>query len=170
MRILGIDPGSRVTGYGIIESSGGRLRYLHAGQVQCSQGELPERLMKIHGDLQAIVSEYQPQEVAIEKVFVNRNVASALTLGQARGAAICAVAAADRPVHEYAPTQIKNAVVGTGRADKAQVQHMIQILLALKAKPPSDAADALAVAVCHANVRNTFARSGVQLSRAWGGA
>lgn len=126
--------------------------------------------MKIHGELQVVVSEYQPQEVAIEKVFVNRNVASALTLGQARGAAICAVAAVDRPVHEYAPTQIKNAVVGTGRADKAQVQHMIQILLSLKAKPPSDAADALAVAVCHANVRNTFARSGVQLSRAWGGA
>ena len=170
MRILGIDPGSRVTGYGVIEAAGGKLRYLHAGQIQCSQGELPERLMKIHGELQGIVAEYLPQEVAIEKVFVNKNVASALTLGQARGAAICAVASIERSVHEYAPTQIKNAVVGTGRADKSQVQHMIQILLQLKDKPPSDAADALAVAVCHANVRSTFSRSGVQLSRAWGGA
>ena len=100
---------------------------------------------------------------------MNRNVNSALVLGQARGAAICAVATDSRPLAESAPTQIKNAVVGSDRADKAQIQHMVKVLLRLNAMPPSDAADALAVAICHANVRSTGERSGQQLSAAWGG-
>ena len=124
--------------------------------------------MTIHEGLSRVVAEFGPQEVAIEKVFVNRNVASALTLGQARGAAICAVAGNDMPVSEYAPTQIKMAVVGNGRADKSQIQHMIRMMLKLSKAPPSDAADALAVAVCHAHVGATELRAGVQLSKAWG--
>lgn len=169
MRILGIDPGSRITGYGLIEQQGSRLSFLECGQIQCSKGELPQRLVKIFDGLRELVAAQQPDEVAIEKVFVNRNVNSALVLGQARGAAICAVATDSRPLAEYAPTQIKNAVVGSGRADKAQIQHMVKVLLRLNAQPPSDAADALAVAICHANVRSTGERSGQQLSAAWGG-
>lgn len=169
MRILGIDPGSRITGYGLIEQQGSRINFLDCGQVQCSKGELPQRLRTIFEALRELASAQQPDEVAIEKVFVNRNVNSALVLGQARGAAICAVYDEQRPLAEYAPTQIKNAVVGSGRADKAQIQHMVKVLLRLNAMPPSDAADALAVAICHANVRATGARSGVQLSAAWGG-
>ncbi len=157
MRILGIDPGSRVTGYGIIEISGRKQVYLSSGCVRMEDQDFPERLRTIFDGLSRIVAEFQPREVAIEKVFVQRNVDSALKLGQARGAALCAVMSHDVPVAEYAPSQIKQALVGRGAASKEQVQHMVRTLLQLSATPPADAADALACALCHANTRQTLA-------------
>lgn len=153
VRILGIDPGSRITGWGMIEMRGTRTAYLAHGRVLCGNGALAERLLRILRELEAVVAEHRPDEAAAEQVFVKLNVGSALVLGQARGAAICAVAAAGLPLAEYAPAQIKSAVVGSGRAEKTQVQHMVQRLLNLAELPPVDAADALAVALCHAHWR-----------------
>jgi len=157
-RILGIDPGSRVTGYGIIELQGRESRYVASGCVRMGQDEFPERLRAIFDGLSRLVAEYRPNEVAIEKVFVQRNVDSALKLGQARGAALCAVMNQALPVAEYAPTQIKQALVGRGGATKEQVQHMVRTLLQLSATPPADAADALACALCHGHTRETLTR------------
>jgi len=157
-RILGIDPGSRVTGYGLIEVRGSESRYLASGCVRMEQEEFPERLRAIFDALSRIVAEFQPTEVAIEKVFVQRNVDSALKLGQARGAALCAVMNQSLPVAEYAPTQIKQALVGRGGATKEQVQHMVRTLLQLSATPPADASDALACALCHGHTRQTMTR------------
>lgn len=158
IRILGIDPGSRVTGYGLIEVCGRESRYLASGCVRMEQAEFPERLRAIFDALSHVVAEYRPTEVAIEKVFVQRNVDSALKLGQARGAALCAVMNQSLPVAEYAPTQIKLALVGCGAATKQQVQHMVKTLLQLIDSPPEDAADALACALCHSHTRATLAR------------
>ena len=151
MIILGIDPGSRITGYGIIETDGKRNSYIAGGCVRMNQPELPRRLATIYAGIEEIIQQFQPDEVAIEKVFVHKNADSALKLGQARGAAICAVANRGLDVTEYSPNKIKQCVVGKGHADKQQIQHMIRILLHLTATPSVDAADALAVAVCHAN-------------------
>ncbi|GAC1628981.1 MAG: crossover junction endodeoxyribonuclease RuvC [Nevskia sp.] len=167
-RILGIDPGSRITGWGVIEVSGTRSVCIDHGSVRCLGSELPPRLLQIFRELGAVIREYAPQESAIEEVFVNRNIASALVLGQARGAAICALAHAELPVAEYAPAQIKSAVVGSGRAEKVQVQHMVKVLLNLREAAVADAADALAVALCHAAVRGTVVRAGESLRGAWG--
>lgn len=167
-RILGIDPGSRITGWGVIEVSGTRSQCIDHGTVRCAGGELPPRLLHIFSRLGEVIGEYRPHEAAIEEVFVNRNIASALVLGQARGAAICALAQAGLSVAEYAPAQIKSAVVGSGRAEKPQVQHMVKILLNLREAAAADAADALAVALCHAHVRGTVARAGESLRGAWG--
>lgn len=158
IRILGIDPGSRVTGYGIIDQDGPRLRYVASGCIRIGERALAPRLGRIFEGVKQIIDEYRPQEMAIERVFLNRNADSALKLGQARGAAICAGVARAVPVDEYAPREIKQAVVGRGGATKEQVQHMIRILLALGECPPSDAADALAIAICHGHIRETRQR------------
>jgi len=151
IRVLGIDPGLNRTGYGVIEVSGSKLGYISAGVIRVPAGDLHERLGTILRGLSAVICETQPQVVTIEKVFVNVNPQSTLLLGQARGAAICAAVAEGLVVHEYAALRIKQAVVGFGRADKRQVQLMVQRLLSLTQVPASDAADALACAICHAH-------------------
>ena len=151
MRILGIDPGLRITGFGVIEKSGSTLRYLSSGCVRSGEGELAARLKTILDGLAEVIGANRPQEVAIEKVFVNVNPRSTLALGQARGTAICAAVIAGLPVAEYTALQVKQAVVGKGHAQKEQVQHMVRRLLALPADPSPDAADALACAICHAH-------------------
>ena len=152
-RILGIDPGSRLTGFGLVVASGARLRYLASGAVQSTAGTFPERLRTIFEAVRDIVAEYEPDVIAVESVFVHRNASSALKLGQARSAAICATFVRDVRIHEYAPREIKQAVVGTGAATKDQINHMVRQLLSLDGEPCADAADALAVALCHANQR-----------------
>ena len=151
-RILGIDPGLRRTGFGVIVSGGGRLAYLASGCIRSDESApLPERLASILRDLESVIGEHVPTEVAIEKVFVNVNPQSTLLLGQARGAAICAAVLRGLPVAEYSAQAIKQAVAGTGHAAKQQVQEMVRRLLALPAAPAADAADALACAICHAH-------------------
>ncbi|MGD9600511.1 MAG: crossover junction endodeoxyribonuclease RuvC [Gammaproteobacteria bacterium] len=151
--ILGIDPGSRITGYGVIRMDRQRATHIAHGCIEV--GELPfaDRLCRIFDVLGDVLQAHQPAEAAVEKVFVNRNVESALKLGQARGAALVAVAKAGLAVFEYAPNEIKQAIVGRGHADKGQVQHMVRTLLALPESPRTDAADALAIALCHGHTR-----------------
>lgn len=151
MRILGIDPGLRLTGFGVIEKNGQTLRYVTSGVVKVPVTELPERLKVILHSVGEIISLNQPMEVAIEKVFVNVNPQSTLLLGQARGAAICAAVLQNLPVAEYTALQVKQAVVGNGHAKKEQVQEMVKRLLNLEGVPSEDAADALACAICHAH-------------------
>ena len=157
-RILGIDPGSRVTGYGIIDQAGQQISYVASGCIRTSGDALAGRLGIIFSGVSTIIQEYLPDEMAIERVFMNKNADSALKLGQARGAAICASVHREVPVDEYAAREIKQAVVGNGGATKEQVQHMICVLLSLQKSPPSDAADALGVAVCHGHQRETRRR------------
>ncbi len=149
--ILGIDPGSRRTGFGIINVIGSKIEYVTSGVIRIPDDELPERLKTIFNSLTQIINQYCPQEMAIEQVFMAKNAASALKLGQARGAAIVAAVAQNLPVAEYEARKVKQSVVGNGAADKLQVQHMVKTLLRLPAAPQEDAADALAVALCHAN-------------------
>jgi crossover junction endodeoxyribonuclease RuvC len=149
-RVLGIDPGSQCTGFGVLDATGPRLVYVASGVIRTSQGEFAARLCEIFRCVRTIVAQYQPQEIAIERVFVNRNPDSALKLGQARGAAICGTVDANAEVFEYATRQIKQAVVGSGSAEKAQVQLMMKSILKLDGPLAADAADALATAVCHA--------------------
>ncbi|MBV2234871.1 MAG: crossover junction endodeoxyribonuclease RuvC [Sterolibacterium sp.] len=162
IRILGVDPGLRVTGFGIIEQEGSRLHYIGSGCIkttglaaETADGQaaevLPQRLKIILDGLAEIIATYQPQQAAVEKVFVNVNPQSTLLLGQARGAAISALVLAGLPVAEYTALQIKQAVVGHGKAAKTQVGHMVRRLLALDGEPGADAADALACAICHAH-------------------
>jgi crossover junction endodeoxyribonuclease RuvC len=155
IRILGIDPGSRITGYGVVELRGDRAIAVANGCLRVAEGELAHRLKQIHLGIQQLITEFQPQEAAIESVFVHRNVDSALKLGQARGAAITVISLNNIPVFEYAPAVIKKSVVGRGNAAKPQVQHMVSAILGLHKALQSDAADALAVALCHGHVRNT---------------
>lgn len=150
-RIIGIDPGSRCTGYGVIDSDGFRHEYITSGYLKIKGDELPERLGSIFNQLCDVIKEWQPRTMGIEQVFVNKNVDSALKLGQARGAAICAGVNAQLDVGEYTPRAVKKAVVGNGSADKQQIQQMMKILLKLDFVPQSDEADGLAIAVCHAN-------------------
>jgi crossover junction endodeoxyribonuclease RuvC len=147
--ILGIDPGSRFTGFGIIKITGKEIQYLSSGVVKADQENVPQRLRTIFIGLQEIMSQYHPTELAIEQVFMHDNPASAIKLGQARGVAIAATFAHDLQVYEYSARQIKQAVVGYGNAAKSQIQAMVQRLLNLSAPPQSDAADALACALCH---------------------
>lgn len=150
-RILGLDPGLRVTGYGVIECHGNRLAYVASGCIRTGEGALPTRLGVIARDLGHLIAEMAPTEVAVEQVFVNVNPRSTLLLGQARGAAIAAAVLAGLPVAEYTAGQVKQAVVGGGRAAKTQVQAMVMRLLKLPGAPQADAADALAAAICHAH-------------------
>jgi len=150
-RILGIDPGLRVTGFGVIVAERGRLRYVTSGCIRNTSGDLPLRLGIILRDLSSVIVSHRPTEVVVEKVFVNANAHSTLLLGQARGAAISAAVLAELPVAEYTALQVKQAVVGHGKAAKEQVQDMVRRLLALPSAPSTDAADALACAICHAH-------------------
>lgn len=150
-RILGIDPGLRVTGYGLLEACNAKLVYVTSGCIRTGRGALPARLGIIARDVAYLIAEMQPSEVAVEKVFVNVNPNSTLLLGQARGAAIAAAVLAGLPVTEYTAGQVKQAVVGRGRARKPQVQAMVTRLLSLPGEPQEDAADALATAICHAH-------------------
>lgn len=158
MRILGIDPGSLVTGFGIVDSDGRRSVHVHSGCIRVKGEDLVVRLGRIFDEVSLLVETHRPEVLAIEQVFVSRNPSSALKLGQARGAAICAGVRAGLPVSEYSPTSIKQAVVGTGAASKEQVQHMITMILSLKDAPAADQADALAVALCHAHTQATVSQ------------
>ena len=158
MKILGIDPGSRFTGYGIIQVSGDRVITLHQGVIKTGVGEFPERLGIIFRGIRELVEEFAPDEAAVESVFVSKNASSALKLGQARGAAICAAISMGIPVAEYSPRSVKQALVGRGGADKVQVQHMVRVLLKLEEMLAEDAADALAVALCHQHTQQTANR------------
>jgi crossover junction endodeoxyribonuclease RuvC len=151
LRILGIDPGLQITGFGIIDKSGSQLAYVTSGCIRSGAGNLHQRLKVILEGLREVISAHQPQEVALEKVFVNLNPQSTLLLGQARGTAICAVVDAGLALSEYTALQVKQAVVGNGHAGKEQVQEMVKRLLKLPGVPRSDAADALACAICHAH-------------------
>jgi crossover junction endodeoxyribonuclease RuvC len=150
VRVLGIDPGSQRTGFGVLDAVGARLTYVASGVIRTEKGEFADRLCEIFRCVQTIVTQYRPHEIAIERVFVNRNPDSALKLGQARGAAICGTVDANAEVFEYATREIKQAVVGSGSAEKAQVQLMMKSILKLDGPLSPDAADALAAAVCHA--------------------
>ncbi len=151
-RILGIDPGSRVTGYGVIESDGVRSDYLASGCVRTRETEFVNRLGEIFHGIREVIEQTRPQQVAIEQVFMAKNAASALKLGQARGAAISAAVTIHLPVFEYTPRAVKQALVGTGSAEKEQVQHMIRVILGLPhQKMGLDESDALAIALCHAH-------------------
>jgi crossover junction endodeoxyribonuclease RuvC len=151
LRILGIDPGLRITGFGVIEKSGSRLSYVASGRVRSPEGGDPDRLRAILLGLREIIALHRPQQAAVERVFVNVNPRSTLALGQARGTAICAAVDAGLPVAEYTALQVKQAVVGKGKASKVQVQEMVRRLLRLPGAPSADAADALACAICHAH-------------------
>jgi crossover junction endodeoxyribonuclease RuvC len=161
MIILGIDPGLRTTGFGVIEKQGTQLRYIASGTIKTGhEGALPPRLKIILSGVSEVVGTYRPTCAAIEKVFVNVNPHSTLLLGQARGAAITALVGADLDVAEYTALQVKQAVTGTGKAGKPQVQEMVSRLLKLPGLPGSDAADALGVAICHANSHDALALIG----------
>lgn len=169
IRILGIDPGSQRTGVGIIDvEPDGRVRHVHHQPINLLLAEdFAQRLRTLLDALDALIVQYAPQEVAIEKVFMARNPDSALKLGQARGAAMCAAVLRDLPIHEYAAKEVKLAVVGKGGADKQQVQYMMALMLGLSGRIQPDAADALAVAVTHAHVRATANRVGIPARQVW---
>ncbi len=157
--IIGIDPGSRVTGFGVVRTLRQRTEYVTCGCIRLNtDGSFDERLVQLYDELSTIIAEFGPVEAAIEKVFMNRNVDSALKLGHARGVAMVAARRAGVVVHEYSATQIKQSVVGRGHADKVQVQHMVKFLLGLNVTPTTDAADALAAALCHGAMRDGKAR------------
>ncbi len=156
IRILGIDPGSTITGYGIIDFNGRKTTYVDSGCIRLGKDAMPIRLMKIHQGIQELISTYRPREFAIEQIFMHANPNSALKLGQARGVALAVAALHGLPIGEYAPKAIKNAVVGTGGAKKEQVQHMVKIILGLEGKVQSDAGDALAIALTHAHHLQTY--------------
>jgi crossover junction endodeoxyribonuclease RuvC len=153
VRVLGLDPGSRVTGYGVLDVAGSATRYVTSGCIAVGRGEFAARLRDIYVGVAAIVAEHRPDELAVERVFVHRNPDSALKLGQARGAALCAAYANGAQLHQYTPREVKQAVAGTGSADKEQIQHMVKLLLNLDGRLAADAADALAIALCHAHSR-----------------
>lgn len=166
IRILGIDPGLRITGFGILDKSGEKLNYISSGCIRTSGSEVPNRLKSILEGVKEIIVQYRPQQVAVEKVFVNINPHSTLLLGEARGAAICAAVGNDLPVSEYTALQVKQAVVGRGHAKKEQVQEMVKRLLKLPGNPSPDAADALACAICHAHAGlGKLAKSGLRMKR-----
>ncbi|MDE2220794.1 MAG: crossover junction endodeoxyribonuclease RuvC [Gammaproteobacteria bacterium] len=161
-RILGLDPGSVRTGYGVIDCAASGEQHVTSGCIKAGTGDFPQRLRRIYEAIVTLIEEHRPDEVAIERVFMHRNADSALKLGQARGAAICAALGLGASAHEYAPRAIKLAVSGYGAADKGQVAQMVSALLRLERRPVADAADALAVALCHAQTRRAAARYGVR--------
>ena len=153
VRILGIDPGSQNTGFGIIDWRQGDVHYVASGAIRTSGADFPPRLRQIFEGVLELVRQYEPREVAIERVFMHRNADSALKLGQARGAAICAIFSVSPEVFEYAPRQVKLAIVGQGGAQKEQVQLMVRTMLKLQGELGPDAADAIGLALCHAYSR-----------------
>jgi crossover junction endodeoxyribonuclease RuvC len=157
VRVLGLDPGSQKTGYGVVESGPAGTRYVASGTIVARKGEgdgeFAARLRNIYTGVAALIAEHRPDEIAIERVFVHRNPDSALKLGQARGAALCATFGSGAALHEYSPREVKLAVVGIGAAEKEQVQRMVKALLGLEGRLGADAADALAIALCHAHGR-----------------
>lgn len=163
--ILGIDPGSRITGYGIIKSVGNKNYHIASGSIRSKDQKSFLNLRQIFDGIKIVTEHYNPAEVAIEKVFVHINVNSALKLGQARGAALVAVGNANITIAEYSPRQIKQAVVGFGGAEKEQVQHMVKLLLNLKEKPEENEADALAIALCHAHMRKFLGTVATSLAK-----
>jgi crossover junction endodeoxyribonuclease RuvC len=163
-RVLGLDPGSQRTGFGIIDCRAGTERYVASGCIDVAGEDMVVRLQRIHAQLSALVSEHRPDMVAIERVFLHRNPDSALKLGQARGVALCAAASRGASVHEYAPRAIKLAVTGYGAAAKPQVARMVCILLALEKRLEADAADALAAALCHSQTRRLGGLQGALLA------
>ena len=154
--ILGVDPGSRITGYGVIRAEGRHIEYIDSGCIRVGDKPMAQRLQTIFQSLATLIGEYRPEEFAIEQVFMARNPDSALKLGQARGAAIVSAANSGLAVHEYSARQVKQAVVGKGGADKTQVQHLVLVLLSLSRRPQADAADALAIALCHAHMNQSI--------------
>ena len=156
--ILGIDPGSRFTGYGIVVCDGQSSKHIASGCIRAGSGEFNQRLKIIFDGVQEVVETHRPEVIAVEQVFVSRSVSSALKLGQARGAALAAALSYALPVFEYAPTQVKRAITGQGHADKVQVQHMVKLLIGLHQTLNADQADALAVALCHAHHTATASR------------
>jgi len=165
MRILGVDPGSQKTGVAIIETQGNRLTHLHHSVIRCGSGEFTERLHTLFSGLKAIIAEFQPDCAAMEDVFVSKNVSSALKLGQARGALIAACGDSGLSVTPYSPTKVKLSATGHGKADKLQVQHMVKLLLKPPMPLPEDAADALAVCICHAHHAPMTARNKILESK-----
>jgi crossover junction endodeoxyribonuclease RuvC len=163
--ILGIDPGSRLTGYGVVRQTGQKFEYIASGCIRLTLNDIPDRLKQIFDGVSEIIQQTQPDVFAIEQVFMARNPDSALKLGQARGAAIVAAKNAGLEVFEYSARQVKQAVVGTGAADKAQVQHMIRTLLKLPGNPQADAADALAVAMCHGHTHQSLVQMAGQATK-----
>lgn len=161
MRVLGIDPGSRITGYGLVEQQGSQLVHLDNGAIFTDKApDFPGRLKLVFEGISSVINEYHPELVAVEDVFFSTNVRSALKLGQARGSAIAAAVHAGLPVFEYTALQVKKAVVGEGKAAKEQVQKMVKALLGLPEVAQADASDALAVAICHINSSGLSSRTG----------
>ena len=156
--ILGIDPGSRVTGYGLINAVGNKLEYVGCGCIRTQTQDFPQRLQIIHAELVKVIEQFSPQQSAVEEVFMGRNASAALKLGHARGAAMVACLSKQLPLAEYSARKVKQAVVGNGAADKAQVQHMVKALLSISDNIAEDAADALAVAICHAHTQASLIR------------
>lgn len=152
--ILGIDPGSRITGYGIIKEEKRKLIYIDSGCIRTADGDLGGRLLQIYDGICLLMDKFFPDEVAIEEVFMHKNASSALKLGHARGVAMVAAASHRVPISEYAAREVKQSLVGYGAAEKEQVKHMVVNLLQLASSPQSDAADALAIAICHSHMRN----------------
>lgn len=153
IRILGIDPGSRYTGWGVVDVQGQRQRAVAWGCIRLGDAPFDQRVRRIFEDVQGLVQAHGPAEAAIEDVFVSRNAMSALKLGQARGAAMAAIACLEVPIAAYSPARVKQSIVGSGRADKTQIGHMVRALLGINTRIQADAADALAIALCHAHWR-----------------
>jgi len=152
--VLGIDPGSRITGYGVVQACNNKIRYIDSGCIRTSTENFSQRLLQIFNGICQLMDEYSPTEVAIEQVFTYKNPSSALKLGHARGVAMVACASHRVAIHEYSPREVKQSLVGYGGADKAQVKHMVVNILSLTKEPQSDAADALGIAICHLHKKN----------------
>ena len=161
MIILGVDPGSRTTGFGLIDNQPNRIIYIHSGFLKIKGNSLPQRLGQIYQQIETVIATYKPEHMSVEQVFMHRNADSALKLGQARGAAICAAYQAGLEIAEYAPREIKQAVVGKGAASKVQVQHMVKHLLGLRDPLQEDESDGLAIAICHAQFYATQQKTGI---------
>lgn len=164
MIILGLDPGSRITGFGLIDNQTDRIEYVHSGCIRVSGDSLAARLGHIYAEIDVVIRQYRPLQMGIERVFMSRNADAALKLGQARGAAICAAHLAGLEVAEYAAREVKQAVVGTGAASKDQVQHMVRRLLGIRQPLQADEGDGLAIAICHAQFYATQHKTGLDAS------